>query len=952
MSYRNTCIRAWLVRSGLQLTCRIFALARGQMLANGKDVFASGASWILFAFFLGGLLTQVVAASTVSRLHYSTLAYTVMQDAAGAAERWWNTLTEDERVRALYGDSATDEQDEEARKPYEELDPDTRTLVDEAAAELYGDGGFKSVGEWWETLSCRLQRVAVGDGNEDDPSSPYCAHYPGSEMEPVLGDEERKRVDEVGVALFDFLDAGIYPTPEDVDYANRWWDVLENDQRVTALYGDGGSEKERTAAMNAYSDLFSTIKKLVNDTASEVNGEGGWRSVGTWWQTLDCRLRRVATGDGNEADSNSPFCANYPGSEQEPILEDAEKAHVDVVGQALLGRDDPGIFPPPPDVEAARRWWGVLNAVQRYRAIYGLEATQEQIEDASRDYDSISYESKILVNEAALELYGTGDYPSVGDWWQTLDCRQRRVAMGTGNDDDPKNVFCRDYPGSGADTILGILERQAVDVVGTALLGLDDPGVFLTAVNARVNRVHQEVLPELSRHMHASSVDAVTARIDNAMSSATELRLGLGVVGMVSDIVQSGKNPRDDPQTWLWKSLAGKSIAVPLGRNASEREKRGLSLWSSADYREMVSTRRRVTQWEGFLRSAHLGLDIRLGPRRMAGLMASSHEGVLDYVDFSYGQPRQGRYELNLTSYGPYVAWETRAGRRLWVLLGTGEGEVTVSDGQVEDLRMTNVSQDSLAMGSLGDIFERDYEFWGSDYRTVVTLKAEMMYTSMDAEASDTIDEFSSRNRRLKFMVEISNSGGKASGIQHMQYFALGGRNDQGDGHGASGTLREGGFLFRTMGLTLRVDAHYLVVDEFEPEERGIRGMLQLDPGPADKGLWMRVMPSWGSPPGLGSRFLETGFTGVMGYGIQDTTSDRRLAGEIGYGLSAFQGRGSLNVYSGVTSGSRTSSVQHLGMQMRLPPAFSFSAEGRRKELPSSFNRASYGIELRGSLHW
>ena len=955
MSYKTVSNRAWLIRSGPQCVARRIAQSGVDKHAKRKGVCAPGAGFVLFAILVGGLVAQPSIASNFQQFYHSTPTSEVVQDAAGAAERWWNTLTEEERVRALYGDSATDEQDEAARKPYEELDEETKALVDEAAAELYGDGDFKSVGEWWETLDCRLQRVAVGDGNEDDPTSAYCAHYPGSEMEPVLGDAQRDRVDEVGIALFDFLDAGIYPTPEDLDFANGWWDALDNDQRVGALYGEaGGSEEERAAAMNSYMDLFSTTKKLVNDTATEVNGAGDWDSVGTWWQSLDCRLRRVATGEGNEADASSPFCANYPGSGQEPILRDAEKAHVDVVGQGLLGRDDPGIFPPPPDVEVARRWWDVLLGVQRVRAIYGLEATLDQVADASRDYDNISNETKVLVNEYALELYGTGDFPSVGDWWQTLDCRQRRIVMGVGNDDDPENVFCRNYPGSGGDPeqILGVLERQAVDVVGTAFLGLDDPGIYLPEVNERVNRVHQKVILELARAMHASSVDAVTARIDNAMSSATELRLGLGVVDLISDMARTGKNDGDDSQAWFWKSLAGKTLAFPLGRNASEREKGGLSLWGTGDYREMVGTRRSFVLWEGTLRSVHLGLDMRLGPRLLAGLVGSSHEGSLEYFDFSNGQVRQGEYEVNLSSYGPYVAWETRAGRRLWVLLGSGAGEVTISDDQLEVPGTTEFSQTSLAMGSLGDIFERDYEFWGSDYRTVVTLKAEMSYTSLSAEETATIDEFSGRNRRLKFMVEVSNSGGKSDGIQHMQYFAFGGRNDQGDGHGASGALREGGFLFRAKGLTLRVDVHYLAVDNFEPEERGIRGMLQLDPGPANMGLWMRVMPSWGSPIGQGSRFLETGFSSFMGIGMQDTSSDKRLASEVGYILPAFDGRGSLNVYSSMTSGSTTSALQRVGMQVRLPPTFSFSAEGRRQQTSNLSGGARYGVELRASLHW
>jgi len=61
-----------------------------------------------------------------------------------------------------------------------DLDGETKGLVGGATAEIYGEGGFNRVGTWWESLDCRLMRVAAGDGVMADPMSPFCAHYPGS----------------------------------------------------------------------------------------------------------------------------------------------------------------------------------------------------------------------------------------------------------------------------------------------------------------------------------------------------------------------------------------------------------------------------------------------------------------------------------------------------------------------------------------------------------------------------------------------------------------------------------------------------------------------------------------------------------------------------------------------------------------------------------------------------
>ena len=139
-------------------------------------------------------------------------------DNQSPAVRWWNVLTDEQRVAALYGDAATDEQMAAGQKMYADLDADTRALVDAAArtlvdaeaAEIYGTGGHDNVGDWWETLYCRLMRVAAGDGITADPMSPYCAHYPGSGAAKILSAEAKAHVDNVGKALLDLDTPGLF----------------------------------------------------------------------------------------------------------------------------------------------------------------------------------------------------------------------------------------------------------------------------------------------------------------------------------------------------------------------------------------------------------------------------------------------------------------------------------------------------------------------------------------------------------------------------------------------------------------------------------------------------------------------------------------------------------------------------------------------------------------------
>ncbi|MDE0228217.1 MAG: hypothetical protein OXJ62_05105 [Spirochaetaceae bacterium] len=132
----------------------------------------------------------------------------------------------------------------------------------------------------------------------------------------------------------------------DVEYAMRWWNVLSAEQMVAALYGDQATPDQATAAKKMYAQLDDATKAKVNSAAAEIYGDGGYTSVGQWWETLDCRLMRIAAGDGNTHDPTSPYCAHYPGSGAAKILSADAKAHVDMVGIALLGRSDPGVYPP------------------------------------------------------------------------------------------------------------------------------------------------------------------------------------------------------------------------------------------------------------------------------------------------------------------------------------------------------------------------------------------------------------------------------------------------------------------------------------------------------------------------------------------------------------------------------------------------------------------------------
>lgn len=328
------------------LDCRLMRVAAGD--GNTAD-----ASSPFCAHYPGSGAAKILDATALEHVDVVGMALLGRDDpgmfldpADEMAARWWNTLTADQMVAALFGSSATEEQETAAKNMYGGLDDDTRMLVNDATAEIYGAGGFASVGAWWESLDCRLMRIAAGDGNEADSTSAYCAHYPRSGAAKILGPAEKDHVDRVGTALLQRRVPGVYPTAYR-PYAMRWWNALNGEQMVAALFGGEATMDQEAAAKKMYADLSDGTRAMVNNAAAEIYGGGRYTSVGLWWETLDCRLMRIAAGDGNTADPASPYCGHYPGSGLATILGEMAKEHVDYVGMALLGRTRPGNYPTP-----------------------------------------------------------------------------------------------------------------------------------------------------------------------------------------------------------------------------------------------------------------------------------------------------------------------------------------------------------------------------------------------------------------------------------------------------------------------------------------------------------------------------------------------------------------------------------------------------------------------------
>ena len=199
------------------------------------------------------------------------------------AMRWWNALNAEQMVAALYGDEATAEQTTAAQKMYADLDDDTKALVNAATHEIYGDGGYDSVGDWWETLDCRLMRVAAGDGIMANPMSPYCAHYPGSGLAKILSDEAKAHVDYVGMALLGRDDPGLF-----VPYVGRGTHGIGTTLEYVTVHEDGTTEPQASLEYTGYGMHRGRDVLVVQDSQPGSNPTQYWDlGAGNWTASLD-----------------------------------------------------------------------------------------------------------------------------------------------------------------------------------------------------------------------------------------------------------------------------------------------------------------------------------------------------------------------------------------------------------------------------------------------------------------------------------------------------------------------------------------------------------------------------------------------------------------------------------------------------------------------------------------
>ncbi len=476
----------------------------------------------------------------------------------------------------------------------------------------------------------------------------------------------------------------------------------------------------------------------------------------------------------------------------------------------------------------------------------------------------------------------------------------------------------------------------------------------------RVGNVNRAILPELARAVTASTLEAITSRMEDAKAGGgtanalnaqappepepghqkPQLRLGELENGETLSLTEAVDG------SYYSVSLAG-GYDAPPGESEAEPapapRSGGLGMWISGDYRSLSGKGGGLADWNGRLISGHLGADYRFGRSFLAGVATSWSHGSFDYSGGGEGSTRvSGDYASRMNSFHPYLGIFLSERLDLWASAGWGFGEIRMDDGEIPSRQKASARLGTLATGA-------DLALLGGGASSL-SLKGEAWISRVKLKGNgDRIEGIRVNANRLRAALQGSHALSLGSGSSLVPSLEFGIRRDGGDGEtGVGGELAGGLSLASSFGLTLEARGRALLFHQGDAREWGVGGSVRFDPGGDGRGLSMSVIPSWGD-----------GSSGVQGLWDAETAADLGtsastrnfgLETEVGYGFPALGDRGLLTPYGAFGRPDPDSRNYRLGSRFSLNRALDLTLEGQRREIRAG--DPEHELTVQGRLNW
>ena len=337
---------------------------------------------------------------------------------------------------------------------------------------------------------------------------------------------------------------------------------------------------------------------------------------------------------------------------------------------------------------------------------------------------------------------------------------------------------------------------------------------------------------------------------------------------------------------------------------------------------------------DGEVTTGILGTDAEWD-RLLAGVAVSLSQGE---GTFAVPEVDSGTIESTMTTVSPYARVTLSDRVSAWGLVGFGTGDMTLvqaanARGQPERVTRTDLSMRLGAVGGRGALLQAD-ETGGMD----LALKADAFLVQTTSEAISNEGDTTADASRVRLILEGSRAFRMEGGGVFTPGLELGVRHDGGDAETGTG-VELGGRVSWTdpeTGVSVEANVRTLVAHEDSGyEEWGASGAVRLDPGAAGRGLSLRLAPTWGSPSsGMDRLWSARDARALAPDG--EFEPERRLEGELGYGLPAFGGGFTGTPYVGFGLSGGDARDYRIGWRLGLarsgPATFDLGLEATRRE--------------------
>ena len=455
--------------------------------------------------------------------------------------------------------------------------------------------------------------------------------------------------------------------------------------------------------------------------------------------------------------------------------------------------------------------------------------------------------------------------------------------------------------------------------------------------------VIESVLPQVMRAITASTLDAVSGRIERAISdTAPAAGFSFGGASTLSDVLLANGHALGNDTFDFGRLLAGSSFTLPLDAAGNGGGLFGnLAFWGRGDYRDFSGGNPQSVGYDGSVVSGSVGIDTKVGADVLAGVALTQARGSVDYTD---SHALSGELTTSLTSVNPYVGWQMQGGMNLWAMAGYGTGEVEIGD-ESADAQASDLTQRMVAAGVSGPLLASDDASGG----TSLNLKGEAAFTSADIDGSGSLESMSLSASRQRLVLEGVYDQRLASGATFSPSLEIGFRNDGGDGETGTGIEAGGALRYAdaASGLTVEGRVRTLLSHSGDYEELGVSGLVRIAPGGSGQGLALVVQPAWGQTGSGVNQLWENGVTAGV-----SPDNQARLNAEVGYGLGAAPGMGVVTPYTGLGLAGAGAQWWRMGARWQVAAYASVNVEGVLHAAANDDDGPGHGLMLRGALRW